>query len=103
MHLYSVNTPTHTYTPVLYTHIILWSHLISKFKCVFFSVMCTLCYIFHGHNKAQFYIFPLIKTHPDSIPKHIKDLSDNGGYIALTVFLVSIKNRQSHLQTKSAP
>ena len=33
---------------------------------------------------------------------HIKDLSDNSGYNEPSVFLVSIKNRQSHLQTKSA-
>ena len=31
--------------------------------------MCTLYYIIHVHNKAQFHISPLITAHPDSIPK----------------------------------
>ena len=30
--------------------------------------MCTVYYIIHDHNIAQFYVFPLITTHTDSIP-----------------------------------
>ena len=33
--------------------------------------------------------------------QHIKDLSDDGGCIVPSVFLISVKNWKSHLQTKS--
>ena len=54
--------------------------------------MCTVCYIIHGHNKALFYIFPLITTHTDSIPNQTDLATTPHRDIGLTHKHALIKN-----------
>ena len=47
-------------------------------------------------------IFVVCSLSRTQFTPHIKDLSDDSGCIVPSVFLVSIENRKSHLQIKSA-
>ena len=59
---------------VMYRKYVMTSYCIkpSMIKVEKFTIFCTMCtvyYIIHSQKKAQLYIFPLITTHTDRIPK----------------------------------
>ena len=61
------------------------------------SAICTITFTF------CFCCLLFIQSFKMRFKQHIKDLSDDGGCIVPSVFLISVKNWKSHLQTKSTP